>query len=106
MENLSVLLPNTQFESYPWKSSAGINHQISVSIDHFDLNPDSALLAAHWTIETGRDGTQQHYSTRIEKSLPDAQHKSKASALSKLLALLSTEIAESIMNENNFSPTE
>lgn len=103
MENLSALLPNSQFESYPWKSSAGINHQISVSIDHFDLNPDSALLTAHWTIKTGKDGTQQRYSARIEQSLPDAQHKSKVSALSKLIALLSTEIAESILNQNNFS---
>ena len=103
MENLSALLPNSQLESYPWKSSAGVNHQISVSINHFDLNPDAALLTAHWTIETGKDGIKQGYSAKIEKSLPDTQHKSKVAALSKLLTLLSTEIAESIMNQNNYS---
>jgi len=102
MENLSALLPNSQFESYPWKSSARVNHHISVSIDHFDLNPESALLVAHWAIKTGTDGTQQNHNARIEKPIPDAQHKSKVSALSKLIALLSTEIAESIMNQHNY----
>jgi len=104
IENLSALLPNSRFEAYPWKSSIKTNHQVTVSIDHFDLNTNTALLSAHWTIETARNRIiQRHYSTRIEKPLPDTQYKSKISTLSKLLALLSLEIAESIKNPTDFA---
>jgi len=100
IESLSVLLPNNRFEVYPWRSSIETRHQIAITIDHFDLNPNIALLSAHWVIETGRNNpSQQRHSTSIKKSLPDTQYESKISALSQLLVLLSTEIAESIKNQ-------
>lgn len=97
-ENLSVLLGSDQVFLSPRRRLPGLNHQVDVAIDRFDLDDqDSVVLAARWDlIDRGRDEVVSSRRLTITEAAADRSSEAIAAAMSQALALLSRDIADGL----------
>lgn len=95
-ENLSVLLGSDQVYLSPRRALPGLNHQVDIAIDRFDLDDqDRVVLAARWDlIERSRDEVVSSRKVTITEAAADRSYSAIVAAMSKALALLSRDIAE------------
>ena len=105
--NLSNLLATDRISFYPWKDGAPLDYQVTMDISRFEQDKDgNAVLNVFWSIINPKDGTvllmrRSSYSqsagepasSQSDNPRPfDAQ----AAAMSRDLALLSSDIATAI----------
>jgi uncharacterized lipoprotein YmbA len=98
-ENLSVLLSTDRVIVYPWKRSAPVDYQVIVDVTRFDgAVGGDVSMRARWTLlgdDTEKVLLRRSYSLSIRT---DARsYEALVSAQSRVLADLSSEIAEEII---------
>ena len=97
-ENLSVLLGSDQVYLAPRRRLPGLNQQVDIAIDRFDLDDrDRVVLAARWDlIERSRDEVVSSRKVTITEAAADRSYDAIVAAMSKALALLSRDIADGL----------
>lgn len=97
-ENLSILLGSDQVLLAPRRRLPGLNHQVDVAIDRFDLDDqERVVLAARWDlIDRGRDEVISSRRLTLTEPAADRSFEAIAAAMSRALALLSRDIADGL----------
>ncbi len=99
--NLATLVPTNRITVFPWRRAAAIDYQVLVQVMAFEPDTDgSAVLNAHWSV-LGPGGTVELLRKETRLREPAAELKSttyadSVAAMSRTLAILSHEIADSI----------
>src|SRR5262249_23615878 len=99
-ENLSVMLPTSRVDVYPFlaNSPGSINRQVAIDVSQFRATPDNQVeLRALWrVIEPDRRQTiVTRAFTRFEP-IGDERYESVVSAMSRAVAALSSDIANGL----------
>lgn len=96
-ENLSALLGTDKVVAHPWARAVALDYQVSLDLLHFEATPDGAVrLAAFWQIADA-DGRRTLAMDRTEYRQAVAapgDADARVAAFSRLVATLSTAIAE------------
>ncbi len=99
--NLAALVPTNRITIFPWRRVVVIDYQVLVQLMAFEPSTDgSVLLAARWSV-MGPGGTVNLLRRETRLREPAAELKSttyadSVAAMSRTLAILSHEIADSI----------
>lgn len=97
-QNLSVLLSTDDVVEYPWKRSARVDYQISVTVNRFDAEKGGdTFLNARWTVSDGEGQTLvPPRASRIQKPAASTDYEVIVQAESRAVEQLSREIAAAI----------
>lgn len=97
-ENLAVLIPTDRTAIFPWKQSTAIDYQVAVEVTRFEGYADGhSSLMARWNI-VGPDGKKELVARQssFSASANALGYEARVSALSRMVADLSREIATAI----------
>ena len=106
-ENLAVLLPSKKVLTYPWKRSSPLDYQVAVKITRFDhTEGGETVLHTRWNILSG-DGNRELLSreTRYVERPDGIGYPATVAAMNRALAQFSRDVANTINNEVNTTPT-
>jgi hypothetical protein len=97
-ENLTVMLPEAKFTSYPWNSSIPVKYQVIVEIVQLDSELDKDLfLVAQWLVIGTQDAnTMIIKSSEFRQPIIPQNYSGLAKTLSMACASLSSEIADAL----------
>ena len=97
-ENLSKLLATNRIVEYPWNRSHLPDYQLSLEVLQFDgTKNQEAVLSVRWRL-TGDDGKRvlQEKTSQFSEIIQGSDYEDLVEAMSRMLALLSREIADAI----------
>ena len=98
LENLTLLLPQAQFQIFPCDFSIPLNYQVLVSVVRLESQLDKDIfLAAQWTIIDFK--TKKMLLTKrfqVRQAIDPHTYFGLTQALSRICSLLSSEIAENL----------
>ncbi len=97
-ENLSALLSTNRIMEYPWNRSTLPEYQLSLEVLQFDgTKNQEASLSVRWRL-AGDDGkrTLQEKISQFSEIIQGSDYEDLVEAMSRMLALLSREIADAI----------
>ncbi|MFZ0254953.1 MAG: PqiC family protein [Gammaproteobacteria bacterium] len=97
-DNLSALLSSQRIHVLPQAAGVSLDYRLSVYVVRLDNVPgEEALLRVHWNLWDGNE-RKRLIARKVEyrESLPGQDYDSIAAANSRLLASLSSDIAEAI----------
>ena len=105
-ENLSALLSTERIVRYPWNRSNPPDYQLSLDVIQFDGKKNQeAVLKVRWTL-VGDDGkiVLQKKTSQFSEMLRGPEYEDLVEAMSRMLALLSREIADAINARSPVGP--
>ncbi len=97
-DNISSLLGTDKVFVHPWRAFIPIDYQIVLEISRFDGTPEEQVtLEARWTVLKGKDKSIIDIKrSEIQETIDAPGYAGLVAAQSRALAILSTEIAQSI----------
>ena len=105
-ENLSKLLSTNRIVEYPWNRSNLPDYQLSLDVIQFDgTKNQEATLSVRWRLVRG-DGKRvlQAKISQFSEMLRGPEYEDLVEAMSRMLALLSREIADAINARSPVGP--
>ena len=102
-ENLSLLLSTNRIVEYPWNRSHLPDYQLSLEVMQFDGTKNQEVsLSVRWRL-AGDDGKRvlQEKTSQFSEIIQGSDYEDLVEAMSRMLALLSREIADAL---NSRSP--
>jgi len=97
-ENLTVLLSTDRVLVYPWKGTVTVDYQVALEVTRFDgVLGGPVSMRARWTVlgDNGKELLSRKLSSRSTQADAD-NYQALVAAQSKMLADLSSEIADEI----------
>ena len=97
-DNLALLIPTQRIVIHPWRSGTPFEYQVTVEVSSFAVRPTGeAVLVARWAIFTKKgERVIMSWRSSFGQKVGAPGFESAAAALSKLVAELSRDIANTV----------
>ena len=96
-ENLSLLLGSPYVSVFPQSVSIASSYRVTIDVMRFESVPgETAKMTAIWSVRSTADGQEQEGRTALAEPFRDKTYAALVAAHSRMLAVLSGDIAASI----------